>query len=315
MSQQTFSLKFLSPSYWGIWLFYLCFRLIMLLPFRIQLACGACLGYCLQYLLLNRRKIVATNLRLCFPHLNEKQLKNLLRLSFISQGRGVIEMFNVWWGRIRWDKRFELHGESVLQEAIDRGKGVMIIAGHFHHDQVAACFITKYIVPLHIRYQKAHDPLVEWLVSQGRQNFGAELLPTNNIRQMLRILEQGKVMSNQFDVDGGTKQSTFVPFFGVAAATLNVTHRIAQRTGASVVYMRNRRLTKGRYRMEFLPVDNYPSGDMYTDGCRVHELLEAEITDYPEQYFWLHRRFKTRPPGEPSVYPPRRRRRERRKTR
>ena len=144
---------------------------------------------------------------------------------------------------------------------------------------------------------------MNWSVLRSRKKWLSPVFPRDDIRGMMRSLKQGKAIWYGFDQSYNKKHSIFVPFFGVPASTITTTSRFASSTGASVVPFFPHRLSDGTYRIDILPVlEEFPSGNIETDTKRLNSILEEAISKSPEQYLWIHRRFKTRPPGEKPIY-------------
>jgi KDO2-lipid IV(A) lauroyltransferase len=156
-----------------------------------------------------------------------------------------------------------------------------------------------------VMYRFNKNPAWEWLQVQGRKRFFDGVIEREDTRQTLRRLKRGRVIWYAADQDYGRKHSVFAPFFGIPAATIVATSRFARLNNSPVLLMRQTRDRKNRrWQIHFSPViENFPSGDDAADAKRMNNLLEEQIRLHPEQYLWLHKRFKTRPPGEPAFYP------------
>ena len=280
-------------------------KLMAALPFGWQLAAGDRIGRWIGKLARHRRRIAAINLALCFPEWSAAERAALLEAHFAALGIGLFETAMAWWApdaRLRGLVRIE--GAEHLDAALALGKGVILLTGHFTTLELGALFMT-WRQPLHAMYRPHKNPLYEAVMYRQRERRSRlPPLPHENLRGLLRAFKQGRVVWYAPDQNHGLRNSVFAPFFGVPACTLTATSRLAELSGAAVVPYFPRRLpgTAG-YEIVILPaLEHFPSGDVVADARRINELLEQHIRQAPEQYLWVHRRFKTRPPGSPGVY-------------
>jgi KDO2-lipid IV(A) lauroyltransferase len=299
------STHFLMPRYWLVWLGLGAMKLMVILPFRWQLILGSWIGRGLGRFASRRRRIAETNLALCFPKLAQDQRAALLEAHLAAMGIALFEMATAWWAtdeKLRNLTRFE--GVEHLKQAMARGKGVILLTGHFTTLELGARLMTLQ-QPFHAMYRPHKNPVYE--IAQRRQReWRCQLppLPHEDLRGLLRAFKQGHAVWYAPDQNHGLRNSIFVPFFGVPTCTLTATSRLATLSGAAVVPYFPRRLpgTAG-YEVVILPaLKNFPSSDIAADTRRINELLEQYIRQAPEQYLWVHRRFKTRPPGQPPLY-------------
>lgn len=274
------------------------------LPLGWQLGFGRLIGFIAWRLARQRRHIAETNLALCFPQLNIEQRKRLARNHFRALGIGIIETALCWWGRESMLRdKFLLIGHEHLQAAIDRGKGVILLSAHFTTLELGGRLLALG-TPFHVLYRQHKNQLFESVMHRARQRRFEKAIPRNDTRALLASLRQGMPVWYAPDQNHGGTQSVFVPFFGIPAATLTSTSRLAKISGAAVVPFFPIRLPgKQGYLLMLCPaLDNFPGGDPEIDAARLNRLFEAVISEIPEQYLWVHRRFKTRPEGEVSPY-------------
>ncbi|PIE82744.1 MAG: hypothetical protein CSA09_05495 [Candidatus Contendobacter odensis] len=296
---------FLAPRYWLVWLGLSIAKVIAMLPFRWQLFLGRQLGGLFGKLARRRRHIARINLELCFPEQSAAERDILLKAHFHSLGIGIFETAMAWWAPDKKLKdRVQIEGLEHLQRALARGKGVVLLTGHFTMLELAARFITLY-QPFHAMYRPHKNPLFEAMMRHERER-RSQLppLPHEDLRGVLRALKRGRAIWYAPDQNHGLRNSVFVPFFGTPACTLTTTSRLAALSGAAIVPFFPRRLpgTAG-YKVVILPaLEHFPGDDITADTRRINALLEDYIRPVPEQYYWVHRRFKTRPTGEPHVY-------------
>lgn len=300
-----FNWHFLVPRYWPVWLGLGLMKLMAALPFPWQLMLGGQIGRWIGKIARRRRRIAEINLALCFPELSPMQRTTLLEKHFAALGIGLFETAMAWWApddKLRGLARVE--GLEHLQRALDRGKGVILLTGHFTPLELGARFITWH-QPFHAMYRSHKNFLYETVMRRERERRSRfPPLPHEDLRGLLRAFKKGRAVWYAPDQNHGRRNSAFVPFFGIPACTITATPRLAALSGAAVVPYFPRRLpgTAG-YEVVILPaLEDFPSGDVVADIQRINALLEHHIRRAPEQYLWVHRRFKTRPPGSPTLY-------------
>ncbi len=296
---------FLSPRYWPTWLGLGLLRLSLLLPYPAMLGLGRLLGNTLYFLVTSRRHVTLTNLCLCFPEMSEKERRHLARECFISAATSLFEGALSWWGSdTRLRKLYRIEGLEHLESARQKGKGVILLGGHYTTLEISGRFLAFHVEGLQPIYKPAKNALFEAVMAGSRKRLFDDLLPSTDMRNIVRNLKKGKVVWYAPDQDFGRERSVFAPFFGFPTATLTSTARLARLSGAPVVPYYSERLPgTGGFLVRLLPeLDGFPSGDDMTDATRTNRILEEQIARVPEQYLWLHKRFKTRPKGEKGVY-------------
>ncbi len=272
--------------------------LLHFLPARAIAAVGASLG-ALVYRLA-RTHTTDTNLAACFPQLSREERARLARRHYRALGRSVAELGILWWsGPERIKRLVRLEGaEHYL--AIKGECPVIGVAPHFVGVDMGSVRLTLEFEGAAI-YSRQKDPYLDFLMQRGRTRFGRTqmIARQDGIRPAIRALRSKLPLYILPDVDLGEKDSLFVPFFGVQAATVPIVPRLAKLTGARVIPVVARQLAGCGYVVTLHPAwENYPSGDLLADTCRMNEFIEAQARSMPEQYFWIHKRFRTRPPGE-----------------
>jgi KDO2-lipid IV(A) lauroyltransferase len=275
------------------------------LPWKISMRVGRWIGS-LVWLVLRpeRKRVLYTNIRLCFPELSEQQQEELAKAHIHAAGQGVLEVAISWWAP---DSRLKplahVTGLGHLQQAIARGKGVILLSAHFTSLEMGGRLLGLY-TPFHVVYRSNENPMTEYLLKRNRQKHSEMAIDKRNIKQMVRSLRSGNVVWYAPDQDMISKDPLYAPFMGVMTATNTATSRLAKISGAPVVpYAIFRRKDGKGYDLEFQPaLEDFPSGDDLADATRINRLYEAWIRRQPEDYFWFHRRFKQRPPGAPDPY-------------
>jgi KDO2-lipid IV(A) lauroyltransferase len=279
--------------------------LLHFLPFRVLVWIGNSLGLLLYLLAAERRNVGTINLKLCFPELSDEVRKKLLRDHFKIFSRGLIERSILWWSsgaRICSLIRIEgvEHFESI------KGKPAILLTPHFVGMDAGAQWIAQQGVDSVSMYSKQKNPYLNELLLKMRTRFGKHRLFSRQqgLRGILKCMRAGMPFLYLPDQDQGVKDGAFIPFFGVPAATMTTVPRIAQMTGAKVIPCITRLLPDAAgYVLTFYPAwQNYPTGDDIADTRLMNEFIEQRVREMPEQYFWLHKRFKTRPEGEAKFY-------------
>lgn len=276
------------------------------LPLPVQAALGRSLGRALFALGRSRRRIALRNLELCFPHWSAAQREALAREHFRWLGRSLLERGLLWYGsRSRLERLIRVEGDIGLADRSD--KPVMWLAPHFMALDVAGVAIQ-----LHVKktgtsiYQAQSDKVFDAAMRRGRLRFGnAEIFSRKeSAKPLMRCIRRGQPFFNLPDMDFGPKDAAFVPFFGVPAATLLAPSRMARALDMVVQPVVAEMLPGGRgYVVRFLPPwTDFPTDDALADTRRMNQWIEREIERMPAQYLWVHKRFKTRPPGEPRLY-------------
>jgi KDO2-lipid IV(A) lauroyltransferase len=296
--------NFIHPRYWptALGLSFLFF--FSKLPFKSQRKIGSVLGKIAYVALRRRRHIANVNLKLCFPHLKESERNILIQKSFDSLGMGIIETGMAWWAS---DKKIEnlssLEGKENLEKALEKGKGVISLCGHFTTLEIAARIVGKQF-RMRAIYREQKNKLFNFFMERGRKKIVDDIIDRNDPRAFINTLKENIPIYYAGDQDFGKKNSLFIPFFGVPAATITSIIRLAHMTGSPVVPVSHYRLDdKNQYVVTIHPaLKNFPSGDLEADLLRANQIIEEMIRHKPEQYYWVHRRFKTRPEGEEKVY-------------
>jgi KDO2-lipid IV(A) lauroyltransferase len=305
MKKTKFNIKpFLGPKHWPTWIGLGFLRLCTLLPYRMQMGFGRFLGY-LSYVLLPRRKhIVKTNIRLAFPELNKAERKKLVIKTFASTGMGIFETAMAWWGsKRRLQSMVTIKGIEHLQNALAQGKGVILLSAHFSSLELSGRLLS-FTQPFQVTYKRAHNPLMEAILRHSRKKHFIDAINTYDTREMITGLKKNIATWYAMDQDLGPRLHVFAPFMGIPTCTLITTSRLARMSGAIVVPYFPKRLDDCcKYELTIHPaLKNFPSGDDMEDTTRINDMITEAVKKAPEQYLWVHRRFKTRPPGEPDVY-------------
>ncbi len=294
----------LHPRIWGVRLGIGLLWLLVRLPHDWQLRLGRWLGRLLHAVARERRQITATNIRLCFPEYSVAARARLVRDTFESYGMSIFETGTAWLrGVDHLRSRATISGIEHIKAAQAEGRGVLIIGAHFSTIDIAGALVAPHLA-MDVIYRPSRNPVFDHLIRTGRGRYFGAVLGKEDMRGIIRGLREGRAIWYAADQNYAKRHSVFAPFFGVQAATIRGTSRLVNMTGAAAVFCSHFREAGGqRYRIDFSPVlDNFPAAAEVDDARRVNQLIEAALANHPEQYLWLHRRFKTRPDGEPAIY-------------
>jgi len=293
------------PWHWPAWLLVGLLWLSSRLPHSTRLTIGRGLGALARRLAGKRRRVVARNLALCLPDTPAVEREQLLRDHFESLGIGAMEMAMAWWTP---DHRFppvDVCGMEHLDAVREQGKGVILLSPHFTTLEISGRIMLQHMrgVPRPM-YRPLDNPVFESVVAANRRRLFGELVPRDNIRSLVRLLRRGEIVWYAPDQSYRGKQSAMVDFFGIPAPTNTGTSRLAAMTGAPVLPFFVQRLPGHQgYRLHLWPaLEDFPGDDPIADSLRVHQVFERQISHCPEQYWWVHQRFKKRPPQYPDLY-------------
>ncbi len=280
--------------------------LLHFLPLSILARLGNALGLVLFRLATRRRHIVLVNLALCFPEIDDEARRRLAREHFKVLSRSLLERSLLWWATPeRLARLLHVNGAERIGELRAAGRPVLMLTPHFVGLDAGGAAIAMRYDSASI-YAVQSDPLFDRLLYQGRRRFGDQLLLSRqeSVRASVRAMKSGRPLYYLPDMDLGSRDSIFVPFFGVPAATIPGLSRLARLAGAAVVPVVTRVLPGGQgYAIDVgEPWADFPSEDVPADTRRMNAWIESAVRTMPEQYYWVHRRFKTRPAGEPRLY-------------
>jgi KDO2-lipid IV(A) lauroyltransferase len=274
------------------------------LPWRLKMLCGKGLGLLAWRFAKRRRRITERNLALCFPEKSAEQQRRLVKDTFIANGIGLVETATGWCRNGESLRhRAAYVGQEHMARAKAQGKGVLVIGIHFSTLDLGGALHSLFF-PADVVYRPHNNPLFERFMTRARGRIFGQAIDRHDLRGVVRQLKAGNIVWYSPDQDFGRDVSVFAPLFGQQAATIRLTSKLARMTGAAVVPMMfHRNPDNATYTIESLPaLQGYPSKDEVADATKVNQFIEQAIRKHPEQYLWLHRRFKTRPEGEPSAY-------------
>jgi KDO2-lipid IV(A) lauroyltransferase len=305
MPRPTFTRSLLAPRQWPAWLGVAAIWLIAQLPQRALTWLGGRLGALVLQVPSARRHIAEANIALCFPELDAAERAALVDANLRDIGMMMMEFALGWMGS---DRRMAgipttIEGLQHLEAARAQGKGVLLVGGHFSHLELCARLVSQRI-RIAGMYRRMDSAVFEWVVLRARLHYAAAMFDKDDIRGTVKYLRGGGTLWYAPDQDMRSKDSVFVPFFGVPAATITATHHLARMSGAVVIPFFHRRLPDDQgYALRLgAPLENFPGTDVLDDTARVNACIEQMVREAPEQYLWVHKRFKTRPADTPAPY-------------
>ncbi|EKD75762.1 MAG: hypothetical protein ACD_44C00033G0016 [uncultured bacterium] len=287
------SLIFLAP----LWIF------VRITPLRLQFSSGRQWGRCLKSFKGKTHHTTSKNLEICFPHLSKKKRNSLLHKTYKSLGMALMETLMSWWlPNKRLQSLLTLHGKEHLDKALET-QGVMLISPHFITLELVGRLLTQHL-EFAVMYRPQKIKILDRIIFHYRKKHYADIIPRDDIRKMVKILKNKKIVWYAPDSDHGVKNSVFAPFFGIPTATVTGTSRIAKMANAKIIpCFFYRKKDKPGYDLYFHPpCENFPSDDLFEDASRINQLLQTAILKSPEEYLWQYKRFKTRPAGETRFY-------------
>lgn len=256
-------------------------------------------------LISSRSAVVLRNLEICFPELSLAEQKELAVQHFESLGMGIIEHGMAWWcSDAELSRLIEADGVEHIHDALEKGKGVLLLSGHFSTQEFSARGLRPLVPPISAMYRPSKNPLTDQIIRRLRNRSVDALLSKDNVRGLLKALRKNLPVWYAPDQAYSRKGTVLVPFFGEPAVTNTSTSQIAKVSGAPVVPYWPVRVANGKsYRLVILPaLADFPGESLEDDAKRINLLLEERIRMHPEQYYWVHRRFKNRPDGLPDPY-------------
>ena len=308
-NKPTFQWPWLHPRFWALWLIFAVWLLLVQLPYPLLTLMGKGVGRLLLIFGESRRLITQRNLELCFPELTAAERKKMLIESFESGGMAFFEMGMAWWWpNKRLQKLCHVNGLEHVKNL--KGQGAVLLGMHFTTLDIGGTGLSLY-QSYGSMYRTHENPVFDYVQLRGRsrERFVSDdelvLFPREDLRTMIRLLKQGKLVWYAPDQDYGKQHGVFAPFFGIPAATITATAKLVQMGKARVLPFTHKRLANGKgYEITIHPpLENYPTGNEVEDATRINQEIEKYIRLNPGQYLWAHRRFKSRPKGVENRYP------------
>jgi len=294
---------FLEPKFWPTWVGIGALRLVALLPYAAQRRLAIGLGFLIRLLPLHYVRVARRNIEICLPHLDAAAGERLLAEHCRSLAMGLCETAMTWWGSDYEVQRLaEVRGLEHLEAALAAGRGAILIGGHFTTIEIATRILGT-VVPLNFVFRKMKNQLLSQTMHDSFCRHGKPIAH-DDIRSMIRALKKNEAVWYAPDQSYRNKGAAMVEFFGVPAATTTATSRLARLSGAAVLtYFPERLAGQAGYRVTIgQSLSGFPGEDPRHDAERFNRLLEAHIRKVPEQYLWMHRRFKGLSADYPDYY-------------
>jgi KDO2-lipid IV(A) lauroyltransferase len=305
MARHPTKINLANPRYWPSWLGVGMLRVLSLLPLPMLSVMGSGLGRLILTTFSSRRKIAAVNISLCLPELSPEQQARLVREHFIQLGRSLLSTgVNLFARAGRLERLFRIEGREIIDELVDHGENIILLTPHFVSLEIGGIYLSR-LYPTISMYQFIKNPVIDRVIRKGRSRFGIELVERREaMLQLVRKIRSGKLFYYLPDQDPGPRKGIFVPFFGNSAATYPMLSKFSRLSRAKVVPCVTEQLDRGRgWIIRILPpLDGFPTDDEYVDTMKMNQVIESMIRELPSQYFWVHKRFKTRPDGLEPVY-------------
>jgi len=286
------------------WIIYGIIWLLAQLPYRFLIFSGKGLGQLVRTSLKSRQKVVTINTEMCFPELNPIERKNLVHQHFNELGIMLTQTIKAFLGTTKKiEQTAIINGTEHLDACLENKQGVLLVAGHFTAlDMGGKILCKKY--PIAGMYREHKHPLTEYIVTKSRLKYAKKMFKRDALRPIIKHLKSGGILWYAPDQNYRRGQSVFVPFFGKQASTITATHQMARLSGCKVIFFHVKRNLKQPYYTLTLspPMDNFPTKDPIQDTTRVNQGIEDMVKVNPEEYLWVHKRFKTRPKGEKKIY-------------
>lgn len=292
------------PRHWLSWFGLGIVWLIGQLPYRALLALGRALGALTARLPGERRHVAQRNLELCMPQLTVDERSELLRAALRDLGYMFVEFALAWFGSDRALAKLPctIEGLEHLDACRRNGTGVLLVGAHFSHLELCARLVSQRI-RIAGMYRVMDDAVFERAVLRARLRYADTMFVKEDLRATVKYLRRGGTVWYAPDQDMRGKDSVFVPFFGIPAATITATHHLARLSGAVVIPFFHKRNPGGGYTLRLeAPLADFPGTDVVADTARVNACVERMVREAPKQYLWIHKRFKSRPVGEPPLY-------------
>jgi KDO2-lipid IV(A) lauroyltransferase len=292
------------PRHWPAWFGLGVIWLVARLPYAWLMRLGAGIGVLAGPLLRGRGQVARRNLELCFPELSDAERTALLRENLRDSGRMLMEFALAWMGSDAALARVPQHLEGMehLQAARAAGRGVLLVGAHFSHLELCARLVSRRL-PIAGMYRTMDSAVFDRAVLRARLRYATAMFTKEELRATVKYLKGGGTVWYAPDQDMRGKDSVFAPFFGIPAATITATHHLARLSGATVIPFFHRRLPTGGYALRLgKPLADFPSADAAFDTARINAEIETMVREAVPQYLWMHKRFKTRPPGAAPVY-------------
>jgi KDO2-lipid IV(A) lauroyltransferase len=295
---------YLHPRFWLMWCTFTALRLVTLLSYRRAISIGGLLGQLLSWLSGSRQKVVDTNLARCFPDKSLQERNRIKSQCYRNIGISLIEMAMCWWWSAqKLESLVEIRGREHLDAVLASGRGPILLTGHYTSLEIGGRLLALFM-PLQGLYRTQRNAMFDSYLYTRRHRYLVHLVSRKNTRQLIRGIRKQVPTWYAPDQDFTHERNVFAPFMGVEAATISASSRMAQAANAAMLpYYPERKQDGTGYVLHIgAPLDDFPSGDEIRDATAINQSIENWVRIFPENYMWILKRFKTRPPGEAPFY-------------
>ena len=295
---------FLHAKFWPTWIVIGFLRLISMLPYRVQLVVGKWLGKLIQVAPRSRQDVVDTNLGHCFPELSDDERREIRNQCYKNIGILVLELSMCWWwSETRLKQMVEIRGREHIDAVLASGRGVILLTGHFSTLEIGARLLALFM-PVQVMYRTQKNLLFDRYLYSKRTSYFVQAVSRKNSRKLIKGIKNQILTWYAPDQDFRAERNVFASFMGIPAATITASSRLARSSNAAMLPFYPERKADGSgyiLRVE-PPLENFPSDDDQADAAKINTSIEKFIREHPDYYMWIHKRFRTRPPGEASFY-------------
>ena len=295
-------IEFIHPKFYPTWILILLMRIGVFIPFQFQVILGKAIGKLIYPFMKKLRETAYSNISNCFPEKKQPQVTLLVKQHFDAIGISLFETANAYYGSDRKIKKLlSINNKHFFSDALKDEGGIILLCSHFMPLMLGsrALLLENTIANV---YRPQNNKLFDKVMVKGYTKNGAVMIKSKDTRSILKAIKNSLPIWYAPDQDLGINNSVFAPLFGIETATASATARLAKNNNTRVIPYSFIR-TKHGYEMSFdKPIKNYPSNDPIKDATTTNKILESQIIKAPEQYLWIHRRFKTRPDGQENFY-------------
>lgn len=299
-----FTKNLLHPRYWLTWVGIGIWYILVLLPYPVIYQLGKGLGLLIANVLVKRKDTAKQNIKLCFPNMPPNEQDKMLRDNFISTGIAVFETGMAWfWSDNRIKKHAQVTGDKYIKQVQQTKQGILLLGIHFLTLELGGRILGMHHPGVGV-YRPNNNKVFDYIQLKGRLKSNKYMINRYNTKGMVRALKNGEILWYAPDHDYGPKNSVFAPFFAVdKAATTIGTSILVKLAQPVIIPFTPKRESNGLYAVSVSPpLKNYPQDNNISAAIFMNKAIEKEILKAPEQYMWLHRRFKTRPDGDKKLY-------------
>jgi KDO2-lipid IV(A) lauroyltransferase len=296
------NIKFIHPKFFPTWILILLMRIGVFIPFSTQVIIGRTIGKAMYPFMSKLRSTAYSNISHCFPEKKQTQVITLVKQHFEAIGISLFETANAYYASDnKIIKLLNTKNEHFFKDALKQEGGIILLCAHFMPLMLGsrALLINHTIANI---YRPQNNKLFDQAMVKGYKKHGAVMIKSTDTRSIIKAINNSLPIWYAPDQDLGEKHSVFAQLFGIPTATASATARLAKNNNTRVIPYSFVRTSKG-YEMSFeKPLSDFPSGDSIVDATTTNKILEKQIKNSPEQYLWIHRRFKTRPDGAENFY-------------